>query len=87
LADIFSWTSAQFGLAVGLLIVAVIALTRFVVVLIREIKSGYDKQIAELETERDLYRDKWIEALGAAEVGSEAAKRLVGGGRKRPGGR
>lgn len=77
--DLFTWTSAQFGLAVGLLIVAVVTLARVVVVQNRETKANLQKQIAELEIERDFYRDKWVETLGAAEVGHEAAKRLAGG--------
>lgn len=82
---LFTWTTAQFGLAVGLLIVAVVILGRIVAVQNREAKAQYERSITELETERDLYRDKWIEAVGAAEIGEQASKRLVAG-RRRPGG-
>lgn len=84
--DLLSWTSAQFGLAVGLLLVAVVTLFRIVVVQNREGRAQLLKEIEELKVERDLYRDKWVETLGAAEVGAEATRRLAGG-RRTPGGR
>lgn len=74
---LFTWTSAQFGLAVGLLIVANVVLFKIVVAQNRDALSQRDKRIAELEIEVDLYRDRWIEAIGAVEVGDELAKRAV----------
>ena len=85
MSDLFTWTTAQFGLAVGLLIVAVVTLARIVVVQAREAKARYEARERELEAEVTFYRNKWIEALDAAEVGEQATRRLAGG-RRRPGG-
>jgi hypothetical protein len=74
---LFSQTSAQFGLAVGLLVVAVVTLARIIVVQYRKLETRYEKREAELTIERDFYRDKWMETLDAAEVGQEATHRLV----------
>jgi hypothetical protein len=83
--ELFTWTTAQFGLAVGLLVVAVIILWRMLVASNRDALAQRDKRIAELEIERDLYRDRWVETIGAAEVGDELAKRAIRG-RRRAGG-
>jgi NAD-dependent DNA ligase len=78
LVETLFWESVkQFGLPIGLLLVGVVILSRVVVVQYRESRAQFLKQILELETERDLYRDKWLDALGAAEVGEEATKRLA----------
>lgn len=77
----------QFGLPVGLLLVAVVTLFRIVVVQARESRAQLLKELEETKIERDLYRDRWVEAIGVAEVGEEATKRLASGGRRRPGGR
>ena len=79
---LFSQTSAQFGLAVGLLIVAVIVMWRMLVAQSKDALATRDKRIEELEIERDLYRDRWVETLGAAEVGDELAKRALKGKRR-----
>lgn len=82
MSELFTWTTAQFGLAVGLLLVATVTLARIVVVQNREAKARYEKQILELESEVEFYRNKWIEAIDAAEVGEQATKRLAGGRRR-----
>lgn len=86
MAEFFTEVVRQFGLPVGLLLVAVVILARIVVVQYRETRAAHAKQIEELEVERDFYRDKWIEAIGTAEVGTETAARLASGGRRKPGG-
>lgn len=87
--DLFSETSRQFGLSVGLLVVAVVILARAVYVLNRDLHHRTDKELAEkqsrieeLEIEVDLYRERWIEAIGAAEVGKEATRRLAKSARR-----
>lgn len=94
LSDLFSETSRQFGLAIGLLVVAVVVLARFAYVAIRELKVRYEQEnarqsarIKELEAETVILRERLIEAIGAAEVGERGMKRLAGGGRRPPGGR
>lgn len=82
---LFSQASAQWGLGVGLLLVAVVGLIRFVLKLLREQTVHYEKTITDLEVERDLYRDRWIKAIETAEVADEAATRLAGR-RRRSGG-
>lgn len=77
MTELFTWTTAQWGLGVGLLIVANIVLFKIVVAQNRDALSQRDKRIAELEIEVDLYRDRWIGAIGAVEVGDELAKRTV----------
>lgn len=84
--DLFAEAVRQFGLPVGLLLVAVVTLARIVVVKDREARAQILQELEEARVERDFYRDKWMETLGAAEVGHEAAKRLAGG-RRRSGGR
>lgn len=91
MSELFSETSRQFGLAVGLLVVAVVALARVAYVLYGDLKSRSEREIAELraendelKVERDLYRDRWIEAVSVAEVGKEATRRLVRGDRRPP---
>lgn len=85
MTELFTWTTAQYGLSVGLLLVAVLGLTRFVLKLLREQKAQYEKTITDLEVERDLYRDRWIKAIDMAEVADEAATRLAAP-RRRAGG-
>jgi hypothetical protein len=94
MSDLFSETSRQFGLAVGLLVVGIVTLSRVVYVLYRDQQMKADKAMAEkdvrikeLEAETVVLRERLIEAIGAAEVGDRAAKRLAGGGRRLPGGR
>lgn len=82
---LFTWTTAQFGLAVGLLIVAVVGLTRFVLRLLAQKDAQHEKALADLEAERDLYRDRWIKAVDRFEVADEAAQRLAAP-RRRSGG-
>lgn len=94
MSELFSETSRQFGLAVGLLVVAVVVLARFAYVAIRELKVRYEQEnaaqavrIKELEAETVILRERLIEAIGAAEVGERGLKRLTGGGRRPTGGR
>lgn len=82
LETLFSESVRQFGLPVGLLLVAVVVLARVVYVQHRETKASYEKRIAELEIERNLYRDRWLNAVDTAEVGEEAAARLTRGRRR-----
>lgn len=85
MSELFTQASAQWGLGVGLLVVAVVGLIRFVLKLLREQKAQYEKTITDLEAERDLYRDRWVKAIDTAEVADEAATRLAGR-RRRAGG-
>lgn len=85
MTELFSWTSAQFGLAVGLLVVAVVFLAKLLSIKDRALITRYEKENTEIKVERDFYRDKWLEAIEAAEVGEQATKRLAGG-RRRAGG-
>lgn len=83
--ELVSEAVRQFGLPVGLLLVAVIGLLRFVLQLLKNQEARYEQEIADLKTERDLYRDRWIKAIDTAEVADEAAKRLAAP-RRRSGG-
>lgn len=92
--SLISESVRQYGLPVGLLLALVIILSRVVLVVVRELKVRYEKELAdlkaenaELKIERDLYRDRWIETLGAAEIGERATRRLAGGGRRSSGDR
>lgn len=84
--EFFAEAVRQYGLPVGLLLVAVVTLARVVVMQNREARAQLLAELEETKTERDYYRDRWVEAVGVAEVGAEATKRLAGG-RRRPGGR
>jgi hypothetical protein len=79
---LFSEAVKEFGLPIGLLIVAVVTLWRWGSTQNREREAAAERRLEEVMIERDLYRTKWLEALGAAEVGEEATKRLVRGKRR-----
>lgn len=85
MVELFSWTTAQYGLAVGLLLVGVIFLWKLASSKDKALIARYDKENAELRVERDLYRDRWIKTIETAEVADEAAARLAGR-RRRAGG-
>lgn len=82
---LFTWTSAQWGLGVGLLIVANVVLYRMLVAAQRDQIAQRDKRIEELEIQSDLYRDRWLKAIDRLEVADEAATRLAAP-RRRSGG-
>ncbi len=84
LETLFSWTSAQYGLAVGLLIVGLVLVGRFAMRKDQEARALLLKENEEIKAERDYYRTLWIEAVGAAEVGAAATQRLARG--RRPSG-
>jgi hypothetical protein len=86
-AELFGEAVRQFGLPVGLLLVAVVTLARIVVIQHRESRAQILKELAETKVERDFFRDKWLETLTSAEVGAEATKRALARGRRRPGDR
>ncbi len=80
----FSEAVRQFGLPVALLMAGLVMVWRHYERKDQEGRQQLLKELEETKLERNFYRDKWVEALGAAEVGEEATKRLAGGGRKRP---
>lgn len=82
MADLFTWTTAQFGLAVGLLIIAVVIVSKALSMKDRALIERYEREIARLEIQSNFYRDRWIEAVDTAEVGEQAAKRLARGRRR-----
>lgn len=92
--QLFAESVRQFGLPVGLLLVAVVILARVAVVQNRESTARYERALAqqqaritELEAETVVLRERLIEAISAAEVGERATKRLAGGSRRHPGDR
>lgn len=81
--EVLFWEAVrQYGLPVGLLLVAVLGLAKALSVKDKALTARYEKRETELTVERDFYRSKWIETLDAAEVGEQAAKRLAGGRRR-----
>jgi hypothetical protein len=83
--ELFLAAAGQYGLPVGLLLVAVVILGRVVTVQYREKQASDAKRITELTAEVQFYRERWLEELEKSEVGTEGLHRLAGG-RRRAGG-
>lgn len=83
----FAEVARQFGLPVGLLLVAVITIWHYYQKKDQEGRAHLLKELEEVKIERNYYRDRWHEEVDKGEVWEEATKRIAGGGRRRPGGR